>query len=71
MEKLNCASENVNIEIWKNENRKGGALKAQLQSAQGSALGNCVHPPISAPCKGNYIYIKICKNGNMERSCPF
>ena len=51
--------------------RKQGALKAHLQSAQGSALGNCVHLPNSAPCKGSYI-----KMGNSEWriegcSCPY
>ena len=41
-----------------------GALKAQLQSAQGSALGYCVYIIYSAPCKGNYIKIERLKNGN-------
>jgi hypothetical protein len=45
----------VKIEIWEQNkrNRKQGALKAQLQSAQGSALGHGIRPTLSAPCKGS------------------
>jgi hypothetical protein len=62
------------MEAWKGEietraiastarrNRKQGALKAQLQSAQGSALGKATYPSITAPCKGNYINIKRLKD---------
>ena len=39
-------------------NRKPGALKAQLQSAQGRALGYAASPTNSAPCKGSYIKIE-------------
>ena len=54
------------MEIWKNGNSNKGALKAQIQSAQGSALGHGTSPAISAPCKGSYIKIEGLKYGNME-----
>ena len=48
-----------NMEEW---NCDQGALKAQLQSAQGSALGHATYPSFSAPCKGSYLKIKTWKN---------
>ena len=51
--------------------RNQGALKAQLLSAQGIALGNATHLSISAPCKGNCIKIEGWKYGNMEVITPF
>ena len=52
------SSKNGQIEGLKNGKRKKGALKALIQSAQGSALGHGTSPAISAPCKGNYIKIE-------------
>ena len=48
------------MEKWKQNEGKGNqcALKAQLQSAQGSALGYALDIIYSAPCKGNYINIE-------------
>ena len=51
--------------------RNQGALKAQLLSAQGSALGNATHLSISAPCKGNYIKFEGLKHGKVEVITPF
>ena len=52
------------MEKWKQNEGKGNqcALKAQLQSARGSALGYALDIIYSAPCKGNYIDIEKWKD---------
>jgi hypothetical protein len=52
-------------------NRKHCALKAQLQSAQGIALGYGIRSTIPAPCKGSYIKIEGCNLAIEGCSCPY
>ena len=51
--------------------RNQGALKAQLLSAQGNALGHGTRPTIPAPCKGSYIKIERCNLAIELCSCPY
>jgi hypothetical protein len=63
IEEWKRASKNGKIERLKYGNRNHGALKALIQSAQGSALGHGTPPAISAPCKGSYFDIERLKYG--------